>query len=118
MRLGLFLDVDNPRGVNAVPPAIPTPPDLQATCQCTCVEALQQLALYDPSREAILSDASLVTALDGVAERGLTNEARLFARTALLALGEKQLVSKDGQKHVMLSYQVCFAVSKCISLCL
>ena len=99
--------MDNPRGINAVPPATPTPLELQATFQCTCVEALQQLALYAPGREAMLNEAFIVTALDEVVERGLTNEARLFARTALLALSEKQLVSKDGQKHVMLSYQVC-----------
>ena len=46
MQYGLFLDPENPRGPNAVPPATPTPPDLQAICQLTCTEALQQLALW------------------------------------------------------------------------
>ena len=36
----------------------------------------------------------------------MSPEAREHARGALLALSEKELVSVEGQKHVMLSYQV------------
>lgn len=106
MQYGLFLDPKNPRGPNAVPPATPTPPDLQAICQLTCTEALQQLALYDSGREAILCDATVMKSLEGVMEHGLTKEAQELASVALLALSDKELVSADGQKHIMLSYQV------------
>lgn len=44
--------------------------------------------------------------LEGVMEHGLTKEARELASVALLALSDKELVSADGQKHIMLSYQV------------
>ena len=106
MQYGLFLDPKNPRGANAVPPATPTPPDLQAICQLTCTEALQQLALYGSGREAILCDATVMKSLEGVMEHGLTKEAQELASVALLALSDKELVSADGQKHIMLSYQV------------
>jgi hypothetical protein len=105
LTLGLFLDPQNPRGANAVPPASPTSEDVQAACQLTCVEALQQLALYTPGQEAILRDTAAVESLEELAERGgLTKEATELAAVALLALSDKELVrATEGQRHVMLS---------------
>ena len=48
-------------------------------------------------------DASVREALRSVAEAGLTDEARQHAENALLALSDTELVTVEGQKHVMLS---------------
>ena len=116
--LSFFLSQENPRGLNAVAPATPTPEALQAVCQRTCTEALQQLALYAPGAAAMRRDAGVVEALQAVAARGMSKEAQDLAATALLALSDRQPppaggsgegagVDGDGprrQGHVMLSY--------------
>ena len=80
--------------------------ELKAWCQQHHVEALAQLAVHDASREALLRDASVVPALQAVAETGLSEVARELAAAALTALSDKKLeVVTGGQKHVMLSYQ-------------
>ena len=75
-------------------------------CQEHHVECLAQLAVYEPAREALLQDPTVVPALRAVSESGLSAEARELAGAALLALSDKKLeMAMEGQKHVMLSYQ-------------
>ena len=109
LTLGLFLDAEqHPRGQNAVPPSSPVPVEIQAIWQRNYAEALQQLALFPPGREAILQQPSIMKALEEVAERGMSPEAREHAEGALIALSDKEMqaVDGDGPKHIMLSYQV------------
>ena len=78
--------------------------ELKAWCQHHHCEALAQLAVFGPAREALQRDASVVAALEAVAEAGLSAETREVAAAALMALGDKQLeIKAEGQKHVMLS---------------
>jgi hypothetical protein len=72
---------------------------------------LAQLAVFSDGREALRRDASVVDALQVLADSGLTEEARHHAKSALVALSDKPLhISADGQKHVMLS---CKSQSAC-----
>jgi hypothetical protein len=95
----LLLDSDHPRaGMEE---------DLKIWCQDHHVECLAQLAVYEPAREVLLQDPTVLPALRAVAEAGLSAEARELAGAALLALSDKKLeMVMEGQKHVMLSYQV------------
>ena len=79
-------------------------PELKSWCQQHHAECLAQLAVFEPARETMRADPSVIPALEAVAEGGLTAEARQFAEAALLALSEKELhIDAEGQKHVMLS---------------
>ena len=78
-------------------------PELKTWCQQHHAECLAQLALFPPGRDALLQDPSVSEALQAVAEAGLSPESREFAQGALLALSDTELISKEGQKHVMLS---------------
>ena len=76
-------------------------------CQEHHVECLAQLAVYEPAREALRQDPTVLPALRAVVEAGLSAAARELAGAALLALSDKKLeMAIEGQKHVMLSYQV------------
>ena len=78
--------------------------DLKAWCQQHHCEALAQLAVFEPSRDALLRDGSVVPALEKVAKAGLSEAARELAAAALSALGDMELERlTEGQKHVMLS---------------
>eukprot|EP01046_Picozoa_sp_COSAG06_P006930 COSAG06_NODE_332_length_17366_cov_6.152024_10_plen_92_part_00 len=78
--------------------------ELKAWCQHHHCEALAQLAVFRPAREALKRDASVVPALEAVAETGLSAETREVAAAALMALSDKELeIKAEGQKHVMLS---------------
>lgn len=78
--------------------------ELKVWCQDHHCEALAQLAVYEPAREALLHDGSVVPALEAVAKVGLTEAARETAAAALSALSDKKLdMQTEGQKHVMLS---------------
>ena len=80
--------------------------DLKAWCQTHHAECLAQLAVFEPAREPLRQDPSVVPALEAVAEAGLSADARQYAQDALLALSDKELhADVQGQKHVMLSYQ-------------
>ena len=69
-------------------------------------ECLYQLAVFEPGREALQQDVSVSSALEAVAQIGLTEQSREFAAAALMALSEDKLQMRtEGQKHVMLSYQ-------------
>jgi hypothetical protein len=90
-----------------VPPTLPTPKEAQAVWQEGYSEALYQLALFQPGKEALLDNPDAITALEAVAERGMTEEAKQHARGALQALrGFDEPCSKLVPKHIMLSYQV------------
>jgi hypothetical protein len=105
--LGLFLEPNHPRGLNAVPPATPTPTPVQASHQRICTECLQQLALFPSGRDRLLQDASVMSALEAVVERGLSAEAKDHARAALAALNgfaEREEDIRAANQHVMLSY--------------
>jgi predicted class III extradiol MEMO1 family dioxygenase len=92
----LLLDPSHPRA--------DMKPELKSWCQTHHTECLAQLAVYRPAQEALRQDASVIPALEAVAEGGLSAEARQFAEAALLALSDKELhVDAEGQKHVMLS---------------
>jgi hypothetical protein len=81
-------------------------PELKAWCQEHHAECLAQLAVFEPAREPLRQDPSVIKALEVVAEAGLSAEARRFAQAALLALSDKEMhVLVDSQQHVMLSYQ-------------
>ena len=70
------------------------------------MECLAQLAVFPPGRQAILTEASVLPALQEVAATGLTEQARGHAEAALLALSDEALqMRSEGPKHVMLSYQ-------------
>ena len=49
-------------------------------------EAIAQLAMFPPGREALLQDPTVVEALQQVAAQGWTDEARMHAESALTAL--------------------------------
>lgn len=55
-------------------------------------------------------EASVMKALEEVADRGMTPEAREHAEGALMALSDKEMMASssgaEGRKHIMLSYQV------------
>eukprot|EP01048_Picozoa_sp_COSAG05_P036581 COSAG05_NODE_16560_length_343_cov_0.844262_1_plen_84_part_01 len=52
-------------------------------------EAIAQLAMYPPGREALLRDPTVAEALRQVAATGWTEEARVSAEAALLAMSEE-----------------------------
>ena len=89
--------------------------ELKAWCQTTHAECLAQVAVFQPDgREALRQDPSVRDALRCVAESGLTDEARHYAESALVALSDTELVKiEEGQKHVMLS---CACVVHCHAL--
>ena len=96
----LLLDEEHPRaGMEQ---------DKKIWCQEHHVECLAQLAMFEPAREALRQDASVMRALVVMSDSGLSAEGRKFAETALLALSDKtsEVVHVEGeQKHVMVSYQ-------------
>ena len=82
------------------------PGEKKAWLQQMHCECLAQLAVFEPAREPLRQDPSVVPALEAVAEGGLSAEARQYAQAALLALSDKELrADVDGQQHIMLSYQ-------------
>ena len=74
-------------------------------------EAIAQLAMFPPGREALLQDPTVAEALQQVVADGWTSEARLSAESALAALSDRKPDAeqhehrKEGQQHVMASYQ-------------
>ena len=93
-------------------------PELKTWCQQHHAECLAQLALFPPGREALLQNSSVSEALQAVAESGLSPESREFAQGALLALSDTELISKEGQKHVMLSCASNCLVTSLLRRCL
>ena len=95
----LLLDPSHPRA------------DMKEELKIWCVthhcECFAQLAVFEPAREALRQDPSLIPALQAVAEIGLSAEVRKIAQAALQALSDKelQMLAEGEQKHAMLSYQ-------------
>ena len=116
--LGLFISPEHPRGNSQNCPKPdepwsfdaknPATDEIQAIYQSNYAETLHQLALFPSGREAMLQEAAVLKALEEVAERGMTAEAREHAEGALMALSDKEIHASgsDGPKHIMLSYQV------------
>lgn len=101
LKLGLFSPVDppNPRAENVADTEA-----LHASCQRICAETLQQLALFEPGHDAMLQDHSIVASLEGVADQGMTDEAKEHARCALIALRGVAEHEDVAPNHIMLSY--------------
>ena len=83
-------------------------------------EAIEQLAVYPPGREALLQDPSVTDALQEVADKGWTDEAREHAAGALMALSDQQpdaehVVDPD-ERHMMMSCASIHACSDSIEL--
>jgi len=97
----LLLDPEHPRAGMAQ--------ELKSWCQEHHAECLTQLAVFEPAREPLRQDPSVIAALEAVAESGLSPEGRRFAQAALLALSDEKKPEggkpEGEQKHVMLSYQ-------------
>ena len=92
--------------------------ELKAWCQHHHCEALAQLAVFGPAREALQRDSSVVPALEAVAEAGLSAETREVAVAALMALSDKELeIKAEGQKHVMLSCASTVLLRRFVSHC-
>jgi hypothetical protein len=71
-------------------------------------EAIAQLAMYPAGRNALLENPNVAEALQRVAAEGWTEEARLHAESALVALKPPDKNSERAEgadKHVMVSYQ-------------
>ena len=83
-------------------------------------EAIEQLAVYPPGREALLQDPSVTDALQEVADKGWTDEAREHAAGALMALSDQQpapdAVADPDERHMMMSCASIHACSDCIEL--
>ena len=81
---------------------------LTLLCAQDFAEAIAQLAMYPPGRDALLENPNVAEALQQVAVEGWTEEARLHAESALAALKPPEEHSEPvegGDKHVMVSYQ-------------
>ena len=81
---------------------------LTLLCAQDFAEAIAQLAMYPPGRDALLENPNVAEALQQVAVEGWTEEARLHAESALAALKPPEEHSEQvesGDKHVMVSYQ-------------
>ena len=79
----LLLDADHPRaGMKH---------ELKSWCQEHHTECLAQLAVFEPAREPLRQDPSVIPALEAVAGGGLS--------------AEGLNADVDGQQHIMLSYQ-------------
>ena len=66
--------------------------------------------MYAPGREALLQDPTVAEALQQLAAEAWTEEARMNAESALLAMSDRQPETDhehrdEGQQHIMMSYQ-------------
>ena len=52
----------------------------------SCPSTAAQLALFSAGKEALLADDDVVPALEAVVERGVSDEAKEFARNALISV--------------------------------
>ena len=77
-------------------------------CGQDFAEAIAQIAMYPPGRDALLQDPAVSEALHQVAAEGWEEEARQHAQAALAALSDRQQADwhpDPDHKHLMLSYQ-------------
>ena len=95
--------------------------ELKIWCQTHHAEALAQLAMYEPAREVLLRDGSVVPALEALVGEGWSKQARELGEAALLALSdrrrpESEFVMRD-QQHVMLSCESTTVHRSCMPTC-
>ncbi len=106
----LLLDPEHPRKSNAAMLGTTDWDGAKGPVQRDFAEAIAQLAMFPPGREALQRDPVVAEALQQVAAEGWTQEARQFAKTALLAMSDRQpeaiqVHQNHDHKHIMLSYQ-------------
>ena len=98
--LGGFLLDDSQRPDTDVP--------VRSVVQRNHVEALQQMALFGPGKQALLQESAVLPALEAVVARGFSDEARECAHNAMFALsdtdGHTGPQQEQMQMHIMLSY--------------
>ena len=102
----LLLDPKHPRRSDANT-------DFDAVCgpvQRDYAEAIAQLSMFPPGREALLRDPAVMPALQQVAAEGFEEQARQHAQSALVALADRQpdvhrTELDEDLRHVMVSYQ-------------
>jgi hypothetical protein len=100
----LFTNPENPR--RAQPDFDVVAPPVQQDF----AEAIAQVAMFPPGRAALLQDPTVAEALQHVVAEGWTDEARLFAQSALAAMSGRQPDPHQAKQahihgHVMISYQ-------------
>lgn len=106
----LLLDPQHPRMNNNALTGATDWEGAKGPVQRDYAEAIAQLAMYPPGRDALLHDPAVLEALQTVAAEGWEEEGRQHAQAALAALSDRQAdayrveVDRD-QGHVMLSYQ-------------
>ena len=76
--------------------------------------------MYAPGRETLLDNWTVLEALQEVADKGMTDEAKEYARAALLSLkpptdGDSHCEDENENepRHIMLSYQC----EQCLTCC-
>ena len=96
----LFLDPDHPRSQE---------PDFECVkgqVQLDFAEALHQVAVFEPGREALLQEPAVVPALEVVAQSGFTEEAKMSAQRTLAALNPAAVAAAPhatDAPHLMMS---------------
>jgi hypothetical protein len=90
---GLFLDPDHPRA--------DLKDEIKLWNQQTHAECFAQLALFPPGRDTLLENAAVSEALLAVAEQGMSEEAREYAKAALKSMsGDDLQLRMEGDKHM------------------
>jgi hypothetical protein len=109
---GLLLDAEHPRNQAD---QVTGPTDGAVKVQRDYAEALSQVSVYAPGRDAVLKDPSVVKSLELLVVQAETDEARDCARATLLALGVTKPAAapqqspsggsdKPSPPHIMASY--------------
>ena len=104
----LLLDPEHPRMENTTMSGVTDWERVKAPVQRDFTEAIAQLAMFPPGREALLQDSAVAEALQQVAVVGWTTESQAFAQSALLALSGRQpdatqTTHDHAQPHLMVS---------------
>eukprot|EP01048_Picozoa_sp_COSAG05_P002803 COSAG05_NODE_122_length_17611_cov_47.044655_1_plen_598_part_00 len=104
----LLLDPEHPRMENTTMMGTTDWERVKAPVQRDFTEAIAQLAMFPPGREALLQDSTVAEALQQVAVVGWTTESQAFAQSALLALSGRQpdatqTIHDHAQPHLMVS---------------
>ena len=81
-------------------------PGLAGPVQLDFAEALHQVAVFEPGREALLQEPAVVPALEEVARNGFTEEAKMSAQRTLAALNPAAVTAAPhatDAPHLMMS---------------
>jgi hypothetical protein len=86
-------------------------PDVKEAIQCGACDCFLQIALYEPGRALLENDEAVLEALRALADQAWSEDAKLSATRALMALGkdthvlrESDLQAADSPPHIMASY--------------